>query len=140
MEVAEEEQRVQEAEMVEILDDTMLEPQATVVIEETTPEMPEAITEEKEVVAEIIGYIKLSLEERATRLPVPADDYAAEYDAYRQRMGYTAERMNSIRYKMTVYDEFREEYDYCKHYYGVEVVKLWRDVERKKRGNCFFLC
>lgn len=31
--------------------------------------------------------------------------------------------MNGIRYKMTVYDEFREEYDYHKHYYDVEVIK-----------------
>ena len=132
LEIAEEEQRVQEAEMVEILDDTMLEPQATVVPEETTPEMSEPITKEKEVVAKIIDYTKLSLEERASRLSVPTDDYAAEYDAYRQRMGYTAERMNSIRYKMTVYDEFREEYDYCKQYYGVEVVKTMERCREKE--------
>lgn len=114
------------------LDDTMLEPQATVVPEETTTEMQEPITEEKEVVAEIIDYTKLSLEERASRLPVPTDDYAAEYDAHRQRMGYTAERMNSIRYKMRVYDEYREEYDYRKHYYGVEVVKTMERCREKE--------
>lgn len=39
-------------------------------------------------------------------------------------MGYTAEKMKSIRYKMAVYDEFREEYDYRKDYYGIEVVKI----------------
>ena len=52
-------------------------------------------------------------------LPVPTDDYTAEYNAYCQRMGYTREKMNSIRYKMTVYDEFMAEYQYRKKYYGV---------------------
>ena len=49
----------------------------------------------------------------------PKDDYTAEYNAYCQRMGYTREKMNSIRYKMTVYDEFMAEYQYRKKYYGV---------------------
>lgn len=87
-------------------------------------EMEETVSEVVADVAEVIDYTKLSIEERAAILPVPTDDYEAEYDAYCQRMGYTAEKMKSIRYKMAVYDEFREEYDYRKDYYGVEVVKI----------------
>lgn len=118
-----EELRVQETEMVEILDNTMLETQDNVAPKEVTPEIPESIPDKEEPVVEVIDYTKLSLEERASHLPVPTDDYTAEYDAYCQRMGYTAEKMKSIRYKMTVYDEFREEYDYRKQYHQVEEVR-----------------
>lgn len=110
------------------------EPQAVVVSEKADIEISkieEAVLEEAEVVPEVIDYTKLSIEERASILPVPTDDYVAEYDAYCQRMGYTTERMKSIRYKMAVYDEFREEYDYRKDYYGVEVVKIM-EISRKK--------
>lgn len=64
-------------------------------------------------------FTKLSIEERASLLPVPTGDYTAEYAAYCQRMGYTAEKMKSVRYKMDVYDEFMEEYQYRKKHYGV---------------------
>ena len=77
------------------------------------------VSEDTEVFPETIDYTKLSMEERASLLPVPTDDYTAEYNAYCQRMGYTREKMNSIRYKMTVYDEFMAEYQYRKKYYGV---------------------
>ena len=76
-----------------------------------------------EVVAdipEVIDYSKLSMEERAEILPVPTDDYQSEYDAYCQRMGYTEEKMKSIRYKMTVYDEFLEEYSCRKYYHNIQ--------------------
>lgn len=56
-----------------------------------------------------IDYRKLSLEERATKLPVPTENIKVEYDAYCERMGYSEEKMKSIRYKMSVYDEFMEE-------------------------------
>lgn len=39
-------------------------------------------SEDAEVVSEIVDYTKLSIEERALLLPVPTDDYTAEYDAY----------------------------------------------------------
>lgn len=45
-------------------------------------------------------------------LSAPTDDYAAEYEAYSQRMGYTEEKVSSIRYKLSLYDEFMEEYEY----------------------------
>ena len=44
----------------------------------------------------------------------------AEYDAFRERMGYVGEKLVGIRYKMEIYDEFKEEYDYRKKYYGAE--------------------
>ena len=49
-------------------------------------------------------------------------------------MGYTAEKMKSIRYKMTVYDEFLEEYQYRKKYYGVRDSSKRVTASEKKRG------
>ena len=83
---------------------------------------------------EVIDFTKISIEERAVLLPVPTDDYETEYDAYCQRMGYTAEKMKSIRYKMTVYDEFLEEYQYRKKYYGVRDSSRRVTASEKKRG------
>jgi hypothetical protein len=57
-------------------------------------------------------YRKLSLEERAKLLPPPSDDRMEELSKYQDRMGYTEESMQSIRYEMSVYDDFNEEYDY----------------------------
>ena len=57
-------------------------------------------------------YRKLSLEERAKLLPPPSDDRMEELEKYQNRMGYTEESMRSMRYKMSVYDDFTEEYDY----------------------------
>lgn len=112
------------------------EPQATLVSEETVveiPEIEEIKSEETEVISEIIDYTKFSIEERALLLPVPTDDYKAEYNAYCQRMGYTAEKMKSIRYKMDVYDEFIEEYQYRKNYYGVrDASRTVKFVEKNK--------
>lgn len=85
-------------------------------------------------VSEVIDYTKLSIEERAAHLPIPTDDYQAEYDAYCQRMGYTAEKMKSIRYKMNVYDEFMEEYNYRKKHYGVRDDLRRIAISEKNRG------
>ena len=57
-------------------------------------------------------YRKLSLEKRAKLLPPPSDDRMEELKKYQDRMGYTEESMRSMRYKMSVYDDFTEEYDY----------------------------
>ena len=57
-------------------------------------------------------YRKLSLEKLAKLLPPPSDDQMEELKKYQDRMGYTEESMRSIRYKMSVYDDFTEEYDY----------------------------
>ncbi len=67
-----------------------------------------------------VDYTKLSVEERAALLPIPTDDFMVEYDAFRERMGYVGEKLASIRYKMEIYDEFKEEYDYRKRYLGGE--------------------
>ena len=96
--------------------------QDVVVSEDAEPEIVETEEVVSEVVAdipEVIDYSKLSMEERAEILPVPTDDYQSEYDAYCQRMGYTQEKMKSIRYKMDVFDEFMEKYQYRKKSFGV---------------------
>ena len=46
------------------------------------PEIEEIKSEETDVISEIIDYTKFSIEERALLLPVPTDDYKAEYNAY----------------------------------------------------------
>ena len=122
LKVAEEELQVQASEMVAIPAYTMDEVKTVIVSEDVdakSVEMEEAVSEVVTDVVEVIDYTKLSMEERAALLPVPTDDYQAEYDAYCQRMGYIAEMMKSIRYKMAVYDEFLEEYNYRKKHSGV---------------------
>lgn len=74
------------------------------------------------------------VQEQASLLPVPTDDYTTEYATYCQRMGYTAERMKSIRYKMTVYDEFLEKYNYRKLHYGVRDESRMVAASEKNRG------
>lgn len=127
----EKEKQEQLSEMVAIPVGTTDEVQTAVVSENVdteSVEMEEVVSEVVADVPKVIDYTKLSLQECVALLPVPTDNYQAEYDAYCQRMGYTAKKMKSIRYKMAVYDEFREEYDYRKDY-GVEVVKI---IERRK--------
>lgn len=112
--------------------------QATLMSEETVveiPEIEEIKSEETEVISEIIDYTKFSIEERALLLPVPTDDYKAEYNAYCQRMGYTAEKMKSIRYKMDVYDEFIEEYQYRKMHCGMRGDSGIVNISEKSRGT-----
>lgn len=83
-----------------------------------------------------IDFTKLTIEERAVFLPVPTDDIKAEYDAYCERMGYTAEKMNSIRYKMSLYDEFMEEYNYReRNYFKNENGKEISHKKDKGRGG-----
>ena len=71
-----------------------------------------------------VDYTELSVEERAALLPVPTDDFMAEYDAFRERMGYVGDKLASVRYKMEIYDEFNEEYNYRKQYYGMEKERI----------------
>ncbi|MBQ8245523.1 MAG: relaxase/mobilization nuclease domain-containing protein [Lachnospiraceae bacterium] len=138
LKVAEEEIQVQDLEMVAIPIDTMDETKIVVVSEDVDSEiieMEEAVSEKAVDVQEVIDYTKFSLEERAALLPVPMDDYEAEYDAYCQRMSYTADKMMSIRYKMAVYDEFLEEYNYRKKHYGVKDDLRSIAVSEKNRGT-----
>ena len=127
---------VEASKIVEIQTDSVDESQTIVVSEEAETEIfeiEETVPDDAEVVPEVIDYTKLSMEERATLLPVPTDDYTTEYAAYCQRMGYTAEKMKSIRYKMDVYDEFMAEYQYRKKHYGVRD-DSGRVVSEKNRG------
>lgn len=39
-------------------------------------------------------------------------------------MGYVGDKLASVRYKMEIYDEFNEEYNYRKQYYGVEQERI----------------
>lgn len=137
-EIQEQDSDIAEAsKIVTIQIDTMDEPQATVVSEETEAEISEieeTVPEDAEVVPKVIDYTKLSIEERASLLPAPTGDYTAEYDAYCRRMGYTAEKMKSIRYKMDVYDEFMEEYQYRKKRYGVRDNSRIVKLEEKNKG------
>lgn len=87
---------------------------------------PEIIKEEK------VAFSKLSLEERAKLLPPPTGDQMAELKEYQKRMGYDENKMKSMKYKMTVYDEFLKEYEYRKKHCGIKenVQKKRRDRER----------
>ena len=89
-----------------------------------------------EMLDRIVGkYLAKHKPERASLLPAPTDDYTTEYNAYCQRMGYTAEKMKSICYKMTIYDEFMEEYQYRRKYYGVRDDSRSVAVSEKNRGT-----
>lgn len=80
-----------------------------------------------------IDFTKLTIEERVTLLPVPTDDIKMEYDAYCECMGYTAEKLKSIRYKMDLYDEFLEEYNYRKKHLGISDASRMVAVPEKSR-------
>ena len=85
---------------------------------------------EADIVAEPVDFTKLSIKERAELLSEPTDDIMTEFNAYCKRMGYTEEKVRSIRYKMALYDDFLEEYEYRKKYFGVEEV---RTMEKQKK-------
>lgn len=65
-------------------------------------------------------YTKMSMWERVRQLPPPTEDTSQEFEAYKNRMGYDAAKMKSIRYKMSVYDEFLEELEARKKYHGTK--------------------
>lgn len=94
----------------------------------------EAVSEKKtEIIRqETVDFSKLSLEERTKLLPPPTTDQMAELKEYQKRMGYDEGKMKSMKYKMTVYDEFLKEYEYRKKHCGVKdnVQKKQRDRER----------
>uniref|UniRef100_UPI00405752DF relaxase/mobilization nuclease domain-containing protein n=1 Tax=Acetatifactor sp. TaxID=1872090 RepID=UPI00405752DF len=132
---AEERKQEQASEIVAISVDTTDNAQVVVGSEKVTTEIAVMEADESEVVEdvlEVMDYTKLSIEERAALLPIPTDDYETEYEAYCKRMGYTAEKMKSIRYKMTVYDKFLEEYDYRKRASGVKK-GVYREFSRSSR-------
>ncbi len=72
------------------------------------------------------------MEERTKLLPPPTTDQMAELKEYQKRMGYDEDKMKSMKYNMTVYDEFLNEYEYRKKHCGVKdnIQKKQRDRER----------
>ena len=71
---------------------------------------------EADIVPEPVDFTKLSIKERAQLLSEPTDDIMTEFNAYCKRMGYTEEKVRSIRYKMALYDDFLEKYEYRKKF------------------------
>ena len=104
-----EENQVQTLEMVAIPGNATDEAQIIELLEDAEPE----IVEMEEVISEVVADVAEII------------DYT---------MGYTAEKMKSIRYKMTVYDEFLEEYQYRKKYCGVRDDSRRAAVSEKNRG------
>lgn len=92
----------------------------------------QAVSKQKSEVSkeEKVDFSKLSLEERAKLLPPPTSDQMAELKEYQKRMGYDESKMKSMKYKMTVYNEFLKEYEYRKKHFEVE-----EDIQKKQRNR-----
>lgn len=99
-------------------------------IQKGKQKIPEA-QDKVSVMEQPTDYKKLSLKERAKQLPPPSDDMMAEMKEYQKRMGYDADNMKSMRYKMEIYDEFLQEYELRKKYYDSKV----GNVQMIKSGN-----
>ncbi len=89
----------------------------------------------EETKEEPVDYTKLSLKERANLLPMPTEDMMDEFEQFRIRMGYNEEKMQSVRYKMSIYDDFLEEYDYRKKVKGVQRTE-WIQKAPKRKEYC----
>ena len=79
-------------------------------------------------------YTKMSMQERVRQLPPPTEDTSQEFEAYKNRMGYDAAKMKSIRYKMSVYDEFLEELEARKKYHGTKAYGR-QSTRKRDRGE-----
>lgn len=78
---------------------------------------------DKEEEEEQPDYKNMPLAERVEILPEPTEDVMEELRMYEKRMGYDKDTMRSMRYKMSVYDEFLEEYEERKKQWGTEKVR-----------------
>lgn len=87
---------------------------------------------EEPKVEEVVDYTKLSMKERAELLPPPTDNMMEEFDRYKVRMGYNEEKMKSVRYRMSIYDDFLKEYDYRKKIKGMEQTQP-KSTKKKQR-------
>ncbi|MBQ6812504.1 MAG: relaxase/mobilization nuclease domain-containing protein [Agathobacter sp.] len=86
-----------------------------------------------EVVKETeVDYTKLSMKERAELLPPPTDDTMEEFEQFKNRMGYSDEKMRSVRYKMEVYDDFLKEYDYRKKIKGMQKAEREKMIKKDR--------
>lgn len=92
----------------------------------------QAVSRKKSEVSkeEKVDFSKLSLEERAKLLPPPISDQMVELKEYQKRMGYDESKMKSMKYKMTVYNEFLKEYEYRKKHCGIK-----ENVQKKRRNR-----
>lgn len=99
----------------------------------TIPEEPiDGKTIEKDIGPKPVDFKQLSIKERAELLSEPTDDIMTEFNAYCKRMGYTEEKMRSIRYKMSLFDEFMKEYDYRKHYMATEKDFISKSISKSR--------
>lgn len=89
---------------------------------------------EADIVPAPVDFTKISIKERAELLSEPTDGVMTEFNAYCKCMGYTEEKVGSIRYKMSLYDEFSEEFNYRKRHYGVRETSRIVEVHEKNRG------
>ena len=89
--------------------------------------------EEKE---EAIDYAKIPMKDRAHLLPPPTDNTMEEVEKYKVRMGYNEGQLKSVRYRMSVYDDFLKEYDYRKKVKGVQRTEQKQKTVKKKRDYC----
>lgn len=120
------EQPVFEADIVPKVESTLEDVSA--IPEETI----DGKTTEKDIESEPIDLKKLSIKERAELLSEPTDDIMTEFNTYCKRMGYTEEKVRSIRYKMSLYDEFMKEYDYRKHYMATEKDFISKSISKSR--------
>jgi len=93
----------------------------------------QGVTAEPEKEEAEIDYTKLSMKERAELLPSPTDDTMEEFEQFKIRMGYSKEKMRSVRYKMEVYDDFLKEYDYRKKTKGMQKAEQKEKTIKKDR-------
>lgn len=99
----------------------------------TIPEEPiDGKTIEKDIGPKPVDFKQLSIKERAELLSEPTYDIMTEFNAYCKRMGYTEEKMRSIRYKMSLFDEFMKEYDYRKHYMATEKDFISKSISKSR--------
>lgn len=78
-----------------------------------------------------VDYTKLSMKERAELLPIPTENTIEEFEQYKVRMGYNQKKLKSIRYRMSVYDDFLKEYDCRKKAKGVQRTEQRRKTQKK---------
>ena len=77
-----------------------------------------------------IEYAKIPMKDRAHLLPPPTDNTMEEFEKDKIRMGYSEGQLKSVRYRMSVYDDFFQEYDYRKKVKGVQ-----RTEQKQKKGG-----
>ena len=87
---------------------------------------------DKEEKEEQPDYKNMPLAERVAILPEPTEDVMEELRMYEKRMGYDKDTMRSMRYQMSMYDEFLEEYEARKKQWGTEKVREFERCKHKR--------